>query len=231
MNTNRKKATPLFVIGGFCLILFITIASAIATESNWVARFDLNWIGKIRDGIQPDKTSIVKLVTNLGSAETTIILTIIVVLILFFLRKFVVGLWFGGTMLVCGVVLNLALKSLVGRHRPDSVNWLISESGFSFPSGHATATAVFYGLAGLFLIFTVPKIWQKIVIGIITYGFILFVMYTRVYLGVHFPTDVLGGFFLGTASVCISLGVYFIARKPLHNLLVKWRIKDRSIIE
>lgn len=46
MNTNRKKATPLFVIGGFCLILFITIASAIATESNWVARFDLSWIEK-----------------------------------------------------------------------------------------------------------------------------------------------------------------------------------------
>ncbi|GKV63770.1 hypothetical protein LMRF06_2768 [Listeria monocytogenes] len=143
MNTNRKKATPLFVIGGFCLILFITIASAIATESNWVARFDLSWIEKIRGGIQPDKTAIVKFMTTLGSAETTIILTIVVVLILFFLRKFVVGLWFGGTMLVCGVVLNLVLKSLVGRTRPASVNWLVSESGFSFPSGHATATAVF----------------------------------------------------------------------------------------
>ncbi|GAB1501134.1 hypothetical protein VFC2064_18830 [Listeria monocytogenes] len=117
MNTNRKKATPLFVIGGFCLILFITIASAIATESNWVARFDLSWIEKIRSGIQPDKTAIVKFLTTLGSAETTIILTIVVVLILFFLRKFVVGLWFGGTMLVCGVVLNLVLKSLVGRTR------------------------------------------------------------------------------------------------------------------
>ncbi len=157
MNTNRKKATPLFVIGGFCLILFITIASAIATESNWVARFDLSWIEKIRSGIQPDKTAIVKFLTTLGSAETTIILTIVVVLILFFLRKFVVGLWFGGTMLVCGVVLNLVLKSLVGRTRPASVNWLVSESGFSFPSGHATATAVFYGLAAMFLIFTVPK--------------------------------------------------------------------------
>ncbi|HAK1617607.1 TPA: phosphatase PAP2 family protein, partial [Listeria monocytogenes] len=155
MNTNRKKATPLFVIGGFCLILFITIASAIATESNWVARFDLSWIEKIRSGIQPDKTAIVKFLTTLGSAETTIILTIVVVLILFFLRKFVVGLWFGGTMLVCGVVLNLVLKSLVGRTRPASVNWLVSESGFSFPSGHATATAVFYGLAAMFLIFTV----------------------------------------------------------------------------
>lgn len=161
MNTNRKKATPLFVIGGFCLILFITIASAIATESNWVARFDLSWIEKIRSGIQPDKTAIVKFLTTLGSAETTIILTIVVVLILFFLRKFVVGLWFGGTMLVCGVVLNLVLKSLVGRTRPASVNWLVSESGFSFPSGHATATAVFYGLAAMFLIFTVPKMWQK----------------------------------------------------------------------
>ncbi|EAD5217548.1 phosphatase PAP2 family protein [Listeria monocytogenes] len=231
MNTNRKKATPLFVIGGFCLILFITIASAIATESNWVARFDLSWIEKIRGGIQPEKTAIVKFLTTLGSAETTIILTIVVVLILFFLRKFVVGLWFGGTMLVCGVVLNLVLKSLVGRTRPASVNWLVSESGFSFPSGHATATAVFYGLAAMFLIFTVPKMWQKIVIGIIGYGFILFVMYTRVYLGVHFPTDVLGGFFLGTASVFISLGVYFLVRKPLHNLLVKWRIKDKSITE
>ncbi|KID12708.1 phosphoesterase, partial [Listeria monocytogenes] len=127
------------VIGGFCLILFITNASAIATESNWVARFDLGWIEKIRSGIQPGKTAIVRFLTTLGSAETTIILTIVVVLIVFFLRKFVVGPWYGGTMLVCGVVLNHVQNSLVGRTRPASVCWLVSESGLSNPSGQAMA--------------------------------------------------------------------------------------------
>lgn len=63
-------------------------------------------------------------------------------------------------MLVCGVVLNLVLKSLVGRTRPASVNWLVSESGFSFPSGHATATAVLWSCSDV-LDFHSAKMWQK----------------------------------------------------------------------
>ncbi|WP_088809587.1 MULTISPECIES: phosphatase PAP2 family protein [Listeria] len=232
MNTNRKKALPLFVIGGFALLLFLIELMSVASEQRWVAKFDLMWIERIREGnIKPSTTNMVEFLTHFGSAEYIIVMTIIVVIVLFILRKFVVGLWFGGTVLLCGVVLNLLFKNLVERTRPDSVNWLISETGYSYPSGHATATSVFYGLAALFLIFTVRQMWLKIVVGVVGLFIICYVMYSRVYLGVHFPTDVLGGFLFGMASIFLSTGVYFLVRKPLHDMLKKWRLNDKSVVE
>ncbi|WP_088816121.1 MULTISPECIES: phosphatase PAP2 family protein [Listeria] len=232
MNTNRKKALPLFVIGGFALLLFLIELMSVASEQRWVAKFDLMWIERIREGnIKPSTTNMVEFLTHFGSAEYIIVMTIIVVIVLFILRKFVVGLWFGGTVLLCGVVLNLLFKNLVERTRPDSVNWLISETGYSYPSGHVTATSVFYGLAALFLIFTVRQMWLKIVVGVVGLFIICYVMYSRVYLGVHFPTDVLGGFLFGMASIFLSTGVYFLVRKPLHDMLKKWRLNDKSVVE
>ncbi|MBC2282950.1 phosphatase PAP2 family protein [Listeria booriae] len=230
MNTNKKKAIPLFAIGGFALLIFIIVALAVNSEPRWVAKFDLNWISRIQTNISASKTSLIETLTTIGSAETAIILTVIVVVILFFMRKFVVGLWFGGTVLVCAVLLNTILKDIFQRPRPN-FDRLIAETGFSFPSGHATGSTVFYGLAAMFLIFTVKQMWAKIVIGVVGLGWIFFIMYSRVYLGVHYPTDVFGGFLFGVASIFISLGVYFLVREPLHNLLVKWHIKDRSVIK
>jgi undecaprenyl-diphosphatase len=232
MNTNRKKALPLLVIGGFALLLFLIELISVASEQRWVAKFDLMWIERIRDGhITPSTTRMVEFLTHFGSAEYIIVMTIIVVIVLFILRKFVVGLWFGGTVLLCGVVLNLVFKHTVERARPNAANWLISETGYSYPSGHATATSVFYGLAALFLIFTVRQMWLKIVVGVVGLFIICYIMYSRVYLGVHFPTDVFGGFLFGMASIFLSTGVYFLVRKPLHDLLKKWRINDKSITE
>ncbi|EUJ32095.1 acid phosphatase/vanadium-dependent haloperoxidase family protein [Listeria floridensis FSL S10-1187] len=232
MNSNRTKAMPLLIVGIIALIAFIFEAVSVAKSSNWVAKFDLSWIARVRDGhISSGTTKITEFMSHLGSAEYLIVATIIVVIILFILRKFTVGLWFGGTFLFCGVVCNYLLKQFMERNRPNSSNWLVPENGFSYPSGHATATTVFYGLAALFLIFTVKQIWAKIVIGALALLMIVYIMYSRVYLGVHYPTDVLGGFLFGTASVAISTGVYFLVRKPLHGLLTKWRLKDLSKTE
>lgn len=230
MNTNKKKAIPLFTIGGFALILFVIVALAVNSEPRWVAKFDLSWISRIQTNISASKTSLIETLTMIGSAETAIVLTVIIVIVLFILRKFVVGLWFGGTVLVCAVLLNTILKDIFQRPRPN-FNRLIAETGYSFPSGHATGSTIFYGLAAMFLIFTVKQMWVKIVIGVAGLSWIIFIMCSRVYLGVHYPTDVLAGFLFGIASIFISLGVYFLVREPLHNLFVKWRIKDRSVIK
>lgn len=142
MNTNKKKAIPLFTIGGFALILFVIVALAVNSEPRWVAKFDLSWISRIQTNISASKTSLIETLTMIGSAETAIVLTVIIVIVLFILRKFVVGLWFGGTVLVCAVLLNTILKDIFQRPRPN-FNRLIAETGYSFPSGHATGSTIF----------------------------------------------------------------------------------------
>src|SRR5699024_8515887 len=112
---------------------------------------------------------------------------------LFIKRKFTEGLWFGGTILFCAAIGGKILKKLFDRDRPMFLQ-LIEKSNESFPSGHATATTIFYGFIGVVLILAVNQLWKKVMIGFVMMAWIGFILFTRIYLGVHFPTDVLAGF-------------------------------------
>src|SRR5699024_1807982 len=105
---------------------------------------------------------------------------------------------------------------------------LVEKTSESFPSGHATATTIFYGLLGLALILLTTKVWKKIVIGFITLTLIGFILITRIYLRVHFPTAVIAGFLYGSASSLLAISVYQLVGQPLQQLLQKLGLKDQS---
>ena len=102
-------------------------------------------------------------------------------------------------------LLNLALKYFFVRNRPDEALQLINESGYSFPSGHAMFAVAFYG----FLIFMVWKLkWRKsIKITLTSVGavLILLISFSRIYLGVHYATDVMGGLCISVAYLMVFL--------------------------
>ncbi len=115
-------------------------------------------------------------------------------LMVFWRKSSVMGRYFllslGGAML-----LNLVLKALVGRVRPQVVDWLWQEGDKSFPSGHATmAAALSVTLAAL--LWRTAWRWPLIALGAV---YTLLMGVSRVYVGVHYPTDVLGGWALGLA--------------------------------
>lgn len=96
-----------------------------------------------------------------------------------------------------GGVLNTILKHLFQRQRPD-LPWLVEAAGFSFPSGHAMMSFIFYGLLGyLTLLNLARKEKRRTVIGV-TAIIILLIGLSRIYLGVHYPSDVLAGFAAGS---------------------------------
>src|SRR5690625_6688132 len=105
---------------------------------------------------------------------------------------------------------------------------LVERSTESFPSGHATAATIFYGLIGLVIVLAATKAWKKFVAGFISLAWIVFILVTRVYLGVHFPTDVIAGFLYGMAAVFLSVGIYLVVREPLRNLLRRMKLNDQS---
>lgn len=109
-------------------------------------------------------------------------------------------------------ILNHIIKILVCRERPDVQLHLVDESGFSFPSGHSISSMFFYGMAiwlvwhyagrsddarpdrkRTVLVLTVLLLIPAILVGL-----------TRVYLGVHFPTDVLAGWSLGLLAIAVE---------------------------
>lgn len=90
-------------------------------------------------------------------------------------------------------------KYIVGRTRPPVENALISEPGFAFPSAHSYFAVVFYGLMTYFWVRHFHQRWAKISMFILGSGFILLLALSRIYLGVHWTTDVIAGLSLSVA--------------------------------
>ena len=118
--------------------------------------------------------------------------------------------WWGDGLLMaaCGVlppVINLALKELAARPRPDAVLALVEEEGYAFPSGHAVFAAAFYGaliyLLGQWDAFPDRPLLRRTIQGALAL-FILTIGASRVYVGAHWPSDVIGGFLFG--GLCLA---------------------------
>ena len=105
--------------------------------------------------------------------------------------------------LVLATLLNLLLKTLVQRPRPEGYR-LVAESGFSFPSGHSMVAMAFYGLL-IWMVWRYEKDALVRWLGVIGFGLVIVLVgLSRIYLGVHYASDVLAGF---CASIA-WLGVY-----------------------
>lgn len=105
--------------------------------------------------------------------------------------------------LVLATLLNLLLKALIQRPRPEGYR-LVAESGFSFPSGHSMVAMAFYGLL-IWMVWRYEKDALVRRLGVIGFGLVIVLVgLSRIYLGVHYASDVLAGF---CASIA-WLGVY-----------------------
>lgn len=153
----------------------------------------------LSDPLGPDwLESAVADITSLGGKA---VLTIIVLIVSGFLflsnRHGAAALVLGSS--IGGSLLNIALKSLFDRPRPDVVVHLVGVSSASFPSGHAMASATIYLTLGVLLARVQPDRRLKIYAGVVAATLTVIVGLSRVYLGVHWPTDVLAGWCIGAA--------------------------------
>lgn len=100
-------------------------------------------------------------------------------------------------------VINKTIKTLIARPRPDDTMWLVTEHGFSFPSGHSVTALAFYGLL-IYLIHKNCKDKKKALVYSLLLGVLaISIGLSRIYLGVHYPTDVLGGWLEATFSLLL----------------------------
>ena len=147
-------------------------------------------------------TNVVKILTSLGSALVIIILTI-VLFIAIKNKKIAISVVIN---LIVITILNNLLKIIFLRPRPN-VNNLILESGYSFPSGHSSTGMAFYG----YLIYLIYKYVnnKKIKIPLIIFLSLIIVAIglSRIYLGVHYASDVLGGFLLAIVYLIIFITI------------------------
>ena len=164
-------------------------------------------------------TSIAKIFTFLGS---TLFITILCVLSLIPKKtRFSVVI---NTLIAVGI--SQALKRIVRRARPIGVA-LIEETGFSFPSGHSMVGFAFYGFI-IYLIYK-SKLNKTLKVLLITLFSLLIISIglSRIYLGVHHATDVIGGFALG--YICLYIFIEFIYKKFFNKVIWYVIIKNERI--
>ena len=107
-----------------------------------------------------------------------------------------------------GILLNVLLKDIFLRPRPDFVNAFYHETGYSFPSGHSMMSVLFYGMAA-YLLANQLKTWKwRVWLGTSVFTLSLLIGLSRLALGVHFLTDVLGGWGAGLTWLMTCVIIY-----------------------
>ena len=145
-------------------------------------------------------TPIAKLITNFGGAIFLIVLTI-VLFILIKNKKIGISIF---SNLVIITILNQLLKRILQRPRPTEYR-IIEETGYSFPSGHSMVSMAFYG----YLIYLIYKYVKNKYIKWISIAFLSVLIcsigVSRIYLGVHYTSDVLGGFLVSISYLILFI--------------------------
>ena len=200
MNKNYKKYIK-YIILTLCLVIFsIFTYKVVKDKPLYIDDTVYNYISN--NIINENRTKVVKLITNITS-PLGVILSAVILIIIIKNKKIKISL----AMDLLGVtIINNLLKVIIARDRPN-INRLVTETGYSFPSGHSITSMVFYG----YLIYLIYKYIDtkkiKIPLIIILSLLIVTIGFTRIYLGVHYTSDVIGGFILGVAYLIILIGV------------------------
>ncbi len=181
---------------------------------------DLEFSQEIQENRNPALDAVMKLVSWFGYNPGSIIIVLLSALI-FFLFKYRRETLFVLLTSLSGLV-SSAVKILVNRPRPAEplVHIVQKVNQQSFPSGHVLFYIVFFGFLTVLMyhLKTIPKI-IRIVITAISMLLIFTIPFSRIYLGAHWFTDVLGGFLLG--MLCLYALCFFYFRRPKQKVLSK----------
>ena len=195
-----------------CLMMILFSIIMRSSLHDKIILFDYKIINLVNTLLNDKIVNVFKIITFFG--DFYIPCTILVCILLFFKNKWVFLLQ-GSGYLLAGIITYLA-KLFVGRARPIEALIEIPKS-FSFPSGHTLTSIVFYVLLCFILTYNMSIKKRRILI-IITFIFVLLIAASRVYLGVHYISDIIGGVLIGVPVLLMCLNII---NKNFSNKLLK----------
>lgn len=217
-----NENSPFYILIAVMLVVFIFglnifLELAEALQDQQLEPYDRSiqqWIIGFRD---PGLTPTIAFITDLGDRWAYLVVIGIMGIILLLRKKW----WLVGQVLfVAGLsaLATIVLKNEYQRQRPP-IEHLVEIGGMSFPSGHSLSAMAFYGFVIYLLFRFVRSTAIKVSLSVLCILLILVIGLSRIYLGVHYPTDVAAGFAGGIiwASFCIIL----------FNLIELWRKRWR----
>jgi membrane-associated phospholipid phosphatase len=203
INSLKKQGVWLIVY-----LLILGIVAWLCTEAWEKEAFSLDrslllWIHQFAN---PQLDRVMLFVTSLGNPAMVVTIFISTIAWLGMKRRSADGIRFA---VVCagGILINQVMKLFFAKPRPELWTRLISEYSFSFPSGHAVGSMVVYGFIAYILAKELPT--YKRYIYALASILILAIGFSRLYLGVHYPTDVIAGYGVGVLWLVTCLKIKF----------------------
>lgn len=199
MSRYSLSALVIFAIG------FILISIGILDHQ--IIHFDTAVASFIQQRESPALTKVMRFFTGIGEGWTIIVIILAVMLVLYIVLHHRKELVFLAAIMIGSSLLNLVLKLLFHRSRP-VVHRIIEEAGYSFPSGHSMAAFSFYGALSFIIWKHIPYLRGRILLILLSALFILAIGISRIYLGVHYPSDVIGAYFISGTWLTAGIMVY-----------------------
>lgn len=210
MRDLRIATVPVLLMALLAGGIYTFVAVANDVSENELQRFDNGLLllfrqpGDVSAPIGPSwvAQSVVE-ITTLGGYPVLVTLVTAIAGFLLVYRKFGPAIFMVAA-IVSGTVVSQLLKIVYDRPRPDIVDHLVATHTASFPSGHATMSAVVYLTLATMIVRLVDDVAVRIYVILMAVLLTFMVGMSRIYLGVHWPSDVIAGWALGTAWACLS---------------------------
>jgi len=195
----------MFVIFVVSINVFVDLTEDL--KENELTAFDDAISTAVQSYRTPSLTSIFELITHLGDRIAYFIAALVVAA--FFYFKY--GRWKFTLQTILVLLLsslsNVVLKKVINRERP-TFEHLVAVSTLSYPSGHSMSAMAFYGFL-IYLSFRLSGSWWVKAVSFISFGLlILLIGISRIYLGVHYPSDVIAGFLGGLIWVAFCVVIF-----------------------
>ena len=214
-----KDKQTFMMKGSFALLLFMIIGYIVKFYPEMLVSFDQPIQTAIRGDLPETLTLLFRAITHLIDIPV-IISWVLIVAFVFYRKQWKMESYLMLGNLTLAGILIVTFKNIYQRPRPEIVH-LVEEKGFSFPSGHSLAVTIMVGTLIVILSQRIKNtIWRKIV-QILLSLYIFSVLVSRIYLGVHYPSDVI-------ASLCVGLGVLFMEFPFYDKLRFQWRFKGKQ---
>ncbi|NIK76793.1 undecaprenyl-diphosphatase [Paenibacillus castaneae] len=205
--------TRTFVLSVICAAGFASIAILIAKQA--ISGFDNKIISIVQSQQSDALTQIMLFFSYIGSGIPLSIIIIAIGIVLYAVLKFHWELLFFIGVIIGSSLLNVILKLIFHRERPTLHRIVENVSGYSFPSGHSMAAFTLYGVLCFLLWKHAESTFSRILLVSCTSVMILAIGISRIYLGVHYPSDVVGAYLGSGTWLAVSIGFYqhFIAKR------------------
>jgi len=213
---GKVKSKAIISILLTALLLFVVVTILVLTEHTATYHLNHTFYTLIAERIHPTLTTIATWIGHLTHWYTYA--PIILLLLILPRTRMNIGLPMAITLSVSAILGPIILKNIFAIERPN-VNQLIDPGGFGYPSGHSMNAVVFFGMCAIMMLRYSKNKPLKIDFTAFASLSILLVGLSRIYLGVHTLTDVIGGYLAGSVVLCAAILIEArIRRRPEGNL-------------